>query len=101
MNMRTVGRRVNDPAIVSFVEKMKTEEAKEIYKRRGAIAEFPHAWIKEKIGLRQFHLRGLLKVGMETLRACLTYNVQQWIRLYWRPSPGEGLRGSFVTLLPA
>ena len=66
-NMRTVVRRVDDPALVSFLEKMKTEEAKSIYKQRGAIAEFPHAWIKEKIGLRQFHLRGLLKVGMEAL----------------------------------
>jgi transposase len=84
-NRRSVVRRVPDPAIVSFMEKMKTEEAKEIYKQRSAIAEFPHAWIKEKIGLRQFHLRGLVKVGMEALWACLTYNIQQWIRLYWRP----------------
>ena len=85
MNMRTVVRRVDDPAIVSFTEKMKTKEAKEIYKQRAPIAEFPHAWIKERIGLRQFRLRGLLKVGMEALWACLTYNIQQWIRLCWRP----------------
>jgi hypothetical protein len=78
-------RRVADPAVVSFMEKMKTEEAKKIYKQRSGIAEFPHAWIKEKIGLRQFRLRGLLKVGMESLWACLTYNIQQWIRLCWRP----------------
>jgi len=84
-NMRSVARRVDDPALVSFTEKMKTEEAKEIYKQRAAIAEFPHAWIKEKIGLRQFRLRGLLKVGMEALWACVTYNIQQWIRLCWRP----------------
>ena len=69
------------PQSVSFIEKMKTKEAKEIYKQRAAIAEFPHAWIKERIGLRQFRLRGLLKVGMEALWACLTYNIQQWIRL--------------------
>ena len=90
MNMRTVVRRVNDPVVVSFMEKMKTEEAKKIYKQRGAIAEFPIAWIKEKIGLRQFRLRGLLKVGMEALWACLTYNIQQWIRLCWRPSLAKG-----------
>jgi hypothetical protein len=79
-------RRVLDPAVVFFVEKMKTEKAKVIYKQRSAIAEFPHAWIKEKLCLRQFHLRGLLKVGMEALWACLTYNIQQWIRLCWRPT---------------
>ena len=67
------------------MEKMKTEEAKEIYKQRSGVAEFSHAWIKEKMGLRQFHLRGLLKVGMEALWTCLTYNIQQWIRLCWRP----------------
>jgi len=85
-HMRTVVRRVDDPVLASFLTKMKTEEAKNIYKQRGAIAEFPHAWIKEKIGLRQFHLRGLLKVGIEALWACLTYNIQQWVRLCWRPS---------------
>jgi len=82
---RSITRRVDGPAVVSFIEKMKTEEAKEIYKQRAHIAEFPHAWIKEKIGLRQFHLRGLLKVRMEALWACLTYNISQWIRLCWRP----------------
>ena len=84
-NMRSIVRRVDDPVLTSFLEKMKTEEAKRIYKQRGAIAEFPHAWIKEKIGLRQFHLRGLHKVGIEALWACLTYNIQQWVRLCWRP----------------
>lgn len=82
---RSVTRQVGGPAVVSFIEKMKTEEAKEIYKHRAPIAEFPHAWIKEKIGLRQFHLQGLRKVGMEALWACLTYNINQWIRLCWRP----------------
>jgi hypothetical protein len=82
---RSVVRRVPDPAVVLFMEKMTTKEAKEIYKQRSAIAEFPHAWIKEKLCLRQFHLRGLLKVGMETLWTCLTYNIRQWTRLCWRP----------------
>lgn len=54
----------------------------------------PNAWIKEKIGLRQFRLRGLGKVAREALWACLTYNIQQWIRLVWRPqwlSPAPAL----------
>jgi len=82
---RSIVRAIDDPAVVAFIEKMRTGEAKEIYKTRAPTAEFPHAWIKEKIGLRQFRLRGLLKVGMEALWACLTYNIQQWIRLSWRP----------------
>jgi IS5 family transposase len=76
---------VDAPEVGRFIAKMETEEAKQIYKQRGAIAEFPNAWIKEKMGLRQFRLRGLIKVGMEALWACLAYNIKQWIRLRWRP----------------
>ena len=46
--------------------------------------ESPNLWIKEKFGLRQFRVRGLRKVGIEALWACLTYNISQWIRLRWR-----------------
>ena len=86
---RSIVRPLNDPAVGAFMEKMKTKEAKDIYKTRAPIAEFPNAWIKQKIGLRQFHVRGLVKVGMEALWACLTYNIQQWIRLLWRPRLGQ------------
>jgi transposase len=82
---RAIVRGVDDPLVVAHKEKMETEEAKQIYRQRGAVAEFPNAWIKDKIGLRQFRLRGLIKVGMEVLWACLTYNIKQWIRLCWRP----------------
>ena len=43
------------------------------------------AWIKAKLGLRQFHVRGQAKAMMEVLWACLTYNIQQWTRLRWLP----------------
>ena len=82
---RTIVRGVDAPEVAAFITKMETQEAKEIYRQRGAVAEFPNAWIKDKIGLRQFRLRGLIKVGMEALWACLTYNIKQWIRLCWRP----------------
>jgi transposase len=82
---RCIVRGVNAPGVAAFMAKMETEEAKAIYRQRGAVAEFPNAWIKDKIGLRQFRLRGLVKVGMEALWACLTYNIKQWIRLCWRP----------------
>jgi hypothetical protein len=64
---------------------METDEAKAIYRQRGEVAEFPNAWIKSKFGLRQFRLRGLVKVGMEALWACLTYTIKLWIRLRWKP----------------
>jgi len=64
-----------------FRKKMASEEVQERYRRRGRIVEFCHAWIKSKLGLRQFHVRGLKKVQMEMLWAGLTYNLQFWIRL--------------------
>ena len=82
---RTIVRGVDHPVVAAFINKMQTEEAKKIYRKRGAVAEFPNAWVKSKIGLRQFRMRGLIKAGIEALWACLTYNVQQWIRLSWRP----------------
>ena len=82
---RSIVRGVDAPEVVTFTAKMATDEAKKIYQQRGAVAEFPNAWIKDKIGLRQFRLRGLVKVGMEVLWAALTYNIKQWIRLCWRP----------------
>jgi transposase len=74
--------RVEESAVVvAFREKMASVEAQTQYRRRGRVVEFCHAWIKSKLGLRQFHVRGLRKVLTELLWACLTYNLQQWIRL--------------------
>jgi hypothetical protein len=83
---RSLIRAVEAPEVRQFLEKMQTPAAKDIYRQRGAVAEFPNAWIKDKLGLRQFRLRGLAKVLLEVLWACLTYNIQQWIRLRWRPA---------------
>jgi transposase len=86
--------RVEEKAVVSeFIDKMKTQESKAIYKQRGPVAEFPNAWIKEKFGMRQFRLRGLTKVGTEALWAGLTYNIKQWIRLCWNPALTAAARG--------
>ncbi len=75
---RSVVRSEATPEMAAF-------QAKAIYKQRAGVAEFPNAWIKDKIGLRQFGLRGLVKVTLEAVWACLTYNICQWIRLCWRP----------------
>jgi transposase len=81
---RRILRSENVPGVAAFVEKMKTPAAQAVYRLRGAVAEFPHAWLKAKIGLRQFRVRGLKKVRCEVLWACLTYNIQQWVRVRWR-----------------
>jgi hypothetical protein len=86
---RKMVRTINAPVVEEFIEKMQTDEAKEIYKQRGRVAEFSNAWIKAKIGLRQFSVRGKIKVCMESIWACLTYNIKQWIRLKWLPRISE------------
>ena len=82
---RSLVRSEATPEMVAFQAKMETPEAQAIYKQRAGVAEFPNAWIKDKIGLRQFRLRGLAKVTLESLWVCLTYNICQWIRLCWKP----------------
>ena len=78
---RSVARPEESTIVIAFRKKMASEEAQAQYRRRGRVVEFCHAWIKSKLGLRQFHVRGLLKVQMEMLWACLTYNLQHWMRL--------------------
>jgi hypothetical protein len=49
--------------------------------RRRRIAEFPHAWIKERYQLRQFRCRGRLKATMEATWASLSYNLSRWFAI--------------------
>ena len=84
--------------VAEFRKKMQTPEAKAIYRQRGPVAEFPNAWIKEKLGLRKFRVRGLVKAGLEVLWASLTYNVMAWIRLCWRPQVAAV---EFFTAIPS
>jgi transposase len=79
---RVVSIRLQEQAeVAAFRQKLATEEYRKIYRRRGEVAEFPNAWLKEKLGLRKFRVRGLVKAGCELLWACLTYNVMQCVRL--------------------
>jgi transposase len=82
---RRIGRSEVVPAVAAYMAKRQTEEARALYRLRGPVAEFSNLWLKSKLGLRQFCVRGLEKVLCETLWACLTYNIQQWFRLRWKP----------------
>ena len=78
---RTLYRTQESKQMEDFRKRMGQDEAKEIYRQRAGVAEFTNAWIKEKLGLRQFRLRGLVKAGLEVIWASLTYNIQTYIRL--------------------
>ena len=79
--------RLEEPATTTaFKAKMATEQARQIYAKRSQIAEFPHAWIKERCGLRQFRCRNRLKVAMEATWACLSYNLTRWFSVRRNPN---------------
>jgi hypothetical protein len=74
-----------NPMVTAFRARTASAEGEAALKQRSVVAEFVNAWLKEKLGLRRFHVRGLAKIHTEAMWAALTYNVQQWIRLHWRP----------------
>ena len=87
--VRSVTRSEEPAATLNFKAKMATEEAQRIYAQRSRIAEFPHAWIKERCGLRQFRCRGRLKATLEATWAALSYNVTRWFALRRRATLPE------------
>ena len=78
---RSVTRIEEPEATAAFKAKMKTEKAQHIYAQRSRVAEFVHAWMKERCGLRQFRCRGRLKATMEATWVCLSYNLTRWFAL--------------------
>lgn len=79
--VRLITRAEEPAATRAFKAKMATAEAQQIYHQRSRIAEFPHAWIKERCGLRQFRCRGRLKATLEATWAALSYNLTRWFAL--------------------
>lgn len=66
--------------MAAFRARMGTPEAKETYKRRAAIAEFPNADCRNR-GLTQFRVRGLVKAKAQTLWHVLAFNFSRMLRL--------------------
>lgn len=42
--------------------------------------------MERKVPAEKFHVRGLQKVRMEMKWSALAYNIQQRVRLLWRPA---------------
>jgi transposase len=79
--VRSISRSEEPAATRAFKAKMATPAAQRIYAQRSRFAEFPHAWIKERCGLRQFRCRGRLKATLEAMWAALSYNLTRWFAL--------------------
>ena len=54
--------------------RMATETARTLYRKRKQTVEPVFGIIKEVLGFRRFHLRGLPKVQSEWQQVCLSYN---------------------------
>ena len=64
----------------AFRERMGTEEAQAIYRRRAPAAEFPNAVCRNQ-GLTQFSVRGLAKAKSQVLWHALSYNFRRFMNL--------------------
>lgn len=74
--------RANESAeMTAHRERMGTADAKERYKRRSAIAEYPNADCRNR-GLSQFRVRGLVKAKAQTLWHVLAFNLLRMKNLY-------------------
>jgi transposase len=74
-------RRAKDnDAMAAFRERMRTDEAKAVLRRRPSIAEFPNAECRNR-GLHQFRVRGLAKVRTATLWHAITFNFMRMLNL--------------------
>jgi len=73
------------PTVAAFRQEMQRPEYHSVYRQRAQVAEFSHACLKVKRGLRQFLRRGLTKVRAELAWACLSCNIAIWIRRVWKP----------------
>jgi transposase len=82
----TSGRTATDPRpddspeVIAWRARMGTDEAKEIYKQRGATAECVNALARLR-GLQQFRVRGLDKALCVLLLLAITHNMLRWIAL--------------------
>ena len=66
--------------MVTFRKRMATQAAKQLYKQRSSIAEFPNAECRNR-GLQQFRVRGLKKVRSVSLWHAIVFNFLRMIDL--------------------
>ena len=70
----------DSPQVVQWRQRMATEEAKAIYRQRGATAEWANAQVRQH-GVSQFTVRGLAKVTTVALLVAVAHNLLRWIAL--------------------
>jgi len=66
--------------VVLWRERMATQEAKQVYRERGAVAEWTNAQVRQH-GVSQFTVRGLVKVTTVMLLVAVAHNLLRWVAL--------------------
>jgi transposase len=74
-------RAKESPEMTAHRQRMGTSQAKEKYKQRSAIAEYPNADCRNR-NLSQFRVRGLVKAKAQTLWHVLAFNLMRMRNLY-------------------
>lgn len=67
----------DDPAIVAWLARMTTDEAKKLYRARASLCELSNAHLRTHHGVDQFLVRGLAKVTCVALLGAITSNLLQ------------------------
>lgn len=67
--------------VIEYKEKMKTDKAKALIKKRGSIVEHPFGTIKRHLGWDHFLVRGLEKVSGENALIMFSYNFRRLLNL--------------------
>jgi transposase len=84
MPIRQSDKRYSDSkdsaAVAEWKQRMGTQEAKEIYKRRGSTAECSNAQARNR-GLQQFIVKGIKKAKQVILRYAIAHNMQRYFSL--------------------
>jgi hypothetical protein len=70
----------DSPEMVSWRERMGTDQAKEIYKQRAATAECVNAQCRRR-GVQQFRVRGVAATLSVMLLVAISHNLLRWIAL--------------------
>lgn len=72
---RSVSRMENEDLLDALRERMQTDDAKRLYKRRSQTVELNYADMKEHRGLRRFHCRGPHRARAEVGALVLAHNL--------------------------
>lgn len=85
---RSIWRRQVDGKVRAMRKKLDTEAGKQIYAKRKYIIEPVFGQIKEAMGFRGFHLRGLSKVNLEFMLISIAHNLRKMTRHCYQKGVG-------------